>query len=174
LKFSIDKREHACYYYVTVQALEKDSGQKINLGHIYDICCLEARHGRLFKRLHKKKEYIPGPVSSIIGSHCSDRTDFRPAGQQNRFRGICSSRLTGSHGIEACIERILSLLDIIIDALSSSRVLTVIRTSVSVVCLLTVIGIIGGIESGAVNWGTGIIVSLIAAVIEAVCIRKCR
>lgn len=76
--------------------------------------------------------------------------------------------------IEALIERILCLLDMIIDALSSSKALTVVRTSVSVVCLLTIIGIIGGIESGAVSWSTGIIVSLIAAVIETVCIRKCR
>lgn len=76
--------------------------------------------------------------------------------------------------IETIIDFILSLLDIIVETLSSSKTLTLIRTSVSVICLFTVIGIIGGIESGAVSWPTGIIVSVIAAAAEVICIRKCK
>ncbi len=76
--------------------------------------------------------------------------------------------------IEAFIEKLLSLLDTIIDTLTSSRALAIIRVSVSVVCFIAVVGVIGGLEKGTLNWGTGIAATLAAILIETVCIRKCK
>ncbi|HOA84904.1 MAG: hypothetical protein GX057_07335 [Clostridiales bacterium] len=77
-------------------------------------------------------------------------------------------------GVAAVVERLLSLLDRLIDALSSSGVLRAVRVIVSVVCFFAVLGIIGGIEHGALDWKVGVAATLATATLEALCLRKCR
>ncbi len=78
------------------------------------------------------------------------------------------------NSFEAFIEKLLSLLDGIINALTSSRALAIIRVSVSTACFIAVVGVIGGLEKGTLSWGTGIAATLATILIETVCIRKCK
>ncbi|MGI6166915.1 MAG: hypothetical protein ACOYIA_02095 [Eubacteriales bacterium] len=77
-------------------------------------------------------------------------------------------------GVSAVLERLLYLLDRLIDLLSSSGVLRTIRVIVSVACFFAVLGIIGGIERGALDWRVGVAATLVTAALEALCLRKCR
>ncbi len=119
-----------------------------------------------FGGISNKKNNYRGRVPSASGGSIS------PA-LKNVSRGTAILRASAIRaGIEAFIEKLLCILDVIIDVISSSKAIAVVRASVSVVCLFAVIGVIGGIESGTISWGTGIIIAFIAAAAETVCIRK--
>ncbi len=77
-------------------------------------------------------------------------------------------------GIAAFVDKLLGLLDRLIDALMSTGALRAIRVTVSVACFFFVLGIIGGIERGALDWRVGALATLAAAAVEVLCIRKCR
>ncbi len=72
------------------------------------------------------------------------------------------------------IDRLLTFIDALLDSFSSSRTLRVVRVSVSVLCIFSVFGIIGGIEAGLIGWGVGAVITLLIAALEALCIAKCR
>lgn len=77
-------------------------------------------------------------------------------------------------GISAPVEKLLCLLDRLIEVLLSAGVLRALRVIVSVACFFTIIGIAGGIERGLLDWRVGALATLAAAAIEALCIKKCK
>ena len=77
-------------------------------------------------------------------------------------------------GISVLVDKLLCLLDRIIAALTSTGTLRAIRVIVSLVCFFAVVGVIGGIERGALDWRVGALATLAAAAVEVLYIRKCR
>lgn len=72
------------------------------------------------------------------------------------------------------IDRLLSMIDALLDVLSTSRALRVVRTVATTVCFLAILGVIGGIEREVIGWGAGVVIALIIAAIESLCLYKCR
>lgn len=72
------------------------------------------------------------------------------------------------------LDRILTMLDSLIGALSSSRMVLYARVFLCVLAVFAIIGVIGGIESGLLGFGQGIAVVVIAVAVEFICLRGCR
>ena len=71
-------------------------------------------------------------------------------------------------------DRLLTLIDLIIDALSSARVARAVKIGVTSACFFAVIGVIGGIESGAIGWVGGFIWACVIAAVEFSCLKKLK
>ena len=76
--------------------------------------------------------------------------------------------------LTSIIERLLCMIDALLAIITSNKVLNVVRVAVTVVCFFTLLGVIGGIERGLIGWGWGIVIAVVIAVIEGVCIKKCK
>lgn len=108
-------------------------------------------------------------MNAYYNDYSKKNTTYLPA--EGVRRGTLGR--TGA-AIGRLIERLLCLIDALLGVLSSAKVLRVIRTSVSVICIFAVIGLVGGIERGLLGWGAGVLWALVIAAVEAVCIGKCR
>ena len=71
-------------------------------------------------------------------------------------------------------DRLLTIIDVIIDVLSSARVACVTRVAVTTLCFFAVIGVIGGIEAGSIGWFGGFTWTIVIAAIEFSCLKKIR
>ena len=76
--------------------------------------------------------------------------------------------------LSSLIERLLCMIDALLAFITSAKVLNVVRVAVTVVCFFTLLGVIGGIERGLISWGWGVAAAIVIAVIEGVCIKKCK
>ena len=76
--------------------------------------------------------------------------------------------------LSSLIERLLCMIDALLAIITSNKVLNVIRVAVTTVCFFTLLGVIGGIERGLISWGWGIVIAVVIAVIEGICIKKCK
>lgn len=72
------------------------------------------------------------------------------------------------------VERLLCMIDALLDLLTSRKVLNALRAAVTTVCFFTLLGVIGGIERGLIGWGWGFAAAIVIAVIEGVCIKRCK
>ena len=71
-------------------------------------------------------------------------------------------------------DRLLTLIDVIVDAVSSARVARAVRVGVTTVCFFAVVGVIGGIESGAIGWVGGFVWAAVIAAVEFSCLKKLK
>ena len=76
--------------------------------------------------------------------------------------------------LSSLIERLLCMIDALLAIITSNKVLNVVRVAVTTVCFFTLLGVIGGIERGLISWGWGIVIAVVIAVIEGICIKKCK
>lgn len=76
--------------------------------------------------------------------------------------------------LSSLVERLLCMIDALLAFITSAKVLNVVRVAVTVVCFFTLLGVIGGIERGLIGWGWGIVIAVVIAVIEGICIKKCK
>ena len=76
--------------------------------------------------------------------------------------------------LSSLIERLLCMIDALLAIITSNKVLNVVRVAVTTVCFFTLLGVIGGIERGLISWGWGIVITVVIAVIEGICIKKCK
>ena len=76
--------------------------------------------------------------------------------------------------LSSLIERLLCMIDALLAIITSNKVLNVVRVAVTTVCFFTLLGVIGGIERGLIGWGWGIVIAVVIAVIESICIKKCK
>ena len=74
--------------------------------------------------------------------------------------------------LTSIIERLLCMIDALLAIITSNKVLNVVRVAVTTVCFFTLLGVIGGIERGLISWGWGIVIAIIIAIIEGICIKK--
>ncbi len=74
----------------------------------------------------------------------------------------------------ALIERLLCMIDSLLALLTSAKALNVVRVAVTTVCFFALLGVIGGIERELISWGWGVVIAIVLAVIEGVCIKKCK
>lgn len=84
-------------------------------------------------------------------------------------RGACGS--AGSIKVPLFVEYILALIDKLLSVRISPRVKGLIKVSVSVVCVVCFIGVIGSIEAGALSFAKGIIWGLILTFIEILALK---
>ena len=70
------------------------------------------------------------------------------------------------------IEAILCFFDRMFEALSSPALRKGIKAVASLLCVLVFIGIIGGVEHGALTLGSGILLSLMLIFVEILCVRQ--
>lgn len=69
------------------------------------------------------------------------------------------------------IELLLSLIDSLLSIRISQRAKGIIRVSVSLLCVVCFIGVIGGIEAGSISFAKGIIIGLALTFTEIVALK---
>ncbi len=91
----------------------------------------------------------------------------------NRTLPAVASRRRRS-SLSALIERLLCMIDALLDILTSAKARRAALVASTTVCFFVMLGIIGGIEHGLIGWGWGFAITTILAVIEGVCIKRCK
>ena len=91
----------------------------------------------------------------------------------NRTLPAVASRRRRS-SLSALIERLLCMIDALLDVLSSAKARRLALAASTTVCFFVTLGVIGGIERGLIGWGWGIVIAVVIAVIEGICIKKCK
>ena len=91
----------------------------------------------------------------------------------NRTLPAVASRRRRS-SLSALIERLLCMIDALLDILSSAKARRLALAASTTVCFFVTLGVIGGIERGLIGWGWGFTAAIILAVIEGVCIKRCK
>jgi len=91
----------------------------------------------------------------------------------NRTLPTVASRRRRS-SLSALIERLLCMIDALLDVLSSAKARRLALAASTTVCFFVTLGVIGGIERGLISWGWGFTAAIILAVIEGVCIKRCK
>lgn len=76
--------------------------------------------------------------------------------------------------LAALIERLLCMIDSLLALLTSAKARNVALVASTTVCFFVLLGVIGGIERGLITWGWGVAAAIVIAVIEGVCIKKCK
>ena len=66
------------------------------------------------------------------------------------------------------------LIDSLLALLTSAKARNVALVASTTVCFFVLLGVIGGIERGLITWGWGVAAAIVIAVIEGVCIKKCK
>lgn len=91
----------------------------------------------------------------------------------NRTLPAVASRRRRS-SLSALIERLLCMIDALLDILTSAKARRVALVASTTVCFFVTLGVIGGIERGLIGWGWGFAIAIVLAVIEGVCIKRCK
>ncbi|MBQ9079834.1 MAG: hypothetical protein IJY27_02070 [Clostridia bacterium] len=76
--------------------------------------------------------------------------------------------------LSALIERLLCMIDALLALLSSTKARRVALVASTTACFFVMLGVIGGIEHGLIGWGWGFAIAMVIAIIEGVCIKKCK
>lgn len=104
-----------------------------------------------------------GRMNAYMNSYNKIESAYSPRRSARRRRFV--------RRVAEVADRLLTFIDVIIDALSSERVARAVKVGVTTVCFFAVIGVVGGIESGTIGWVGGFIWSSLIAGVEFTCLK---
>ena len=74
--------------------------------------------------------------------------------------------------LEKCLNRILSILAILLSAITCQRARSLAKTAIVVGCLIGLVGVIGAMEQGTVSLLSGFFFASIMIFVEFLCLKK--